>query len=66
MDDRQRLAAEYGSFDCADAGRLFVAGDLGGLVRYDGVRFSVFNKSNTQGIESNRFTHLAVDGKGDL
>jgi ligand-binding sensor domain-containing protein len=46
-------------------GYLWLA-TLDGLVRYDGVRFSVFNKSNTQGIESNRFTHLAVDGKGDL
>src|SRR5689334_15506965 len=27
-----------------------------GLVRYDGVRFTVFNKGNTDGILSNRFT----------
>lgn len=31
---------------------------LGGLVRYDGVRFTVFNKSNSKGIVSNRFTSL--------
>src|SRR5918911_4901270 len=29
-----------------------------GLVRYDGVRFTVFNKGNTKGIKSNRFTTL--------
>src|SRR5882762_7484137 len=32
-----------------------------GLVRYDGVRFTVFNKNNTKGINSNRFTQLIVD-----
>ena len=32
-----------------------------GLVRYDGVRFTVFNKNNTKGINSNRFTELIVD-----
>src|SRR3712207_5110077 len=29
-----------------------------GLVRYDGVRFTIFNKANTKGIKSNRFTTL--------
>src|ERR1700747_1168778 len=28
---------------------------LDGLARFDGVRFTVFNKSNTSGISSNRF-----------
>ena len=35
-----------------------------GLVRFDGVRFTVFNKANAEGIGSNRFTALyeATDG----
>jgi len=37
-----------------------------GLVRFDGVRFTVFNKSNSSGIASNRFTHLFEDRQGDL
>jgi signal transduction histidine kinase/ligand-binding sensor domain-containing protein len=37
-----------------------------GLVRFDGVRFTVFNKSNTLGITSNRFVSLFEDRQGDL
>jgi hypothetical protein len=32
-----------------------------GLVRFDGVRFTVFNKSNTPGLASNRFFNLFED-----
>src|SRR5882724_103635 len=32
-----------------------------GLVRYDGVRFTVFNKSNSAGLTSNRFSVLFED-----
>ena len=39
---------------------------LDGLVRYDGVRFKVFDKSNTKGISSNRFSRLFEDGSGNL
>jgi signal transduction histidine kinase/ligand-binding sensor domain-containing protein len=39
---------------------------LDGLVRYDGVRFTVFNKNNANGINSNRFTQLIVDAHDDL
>jgi ligand-binding sensor domain-containing protein/signal transduction histidine kinase len=39
---------------------------LGGLVRYDGVRFTVFDKSNSPGLVSNRFTTLHEDAKGNL
>ena len=39
---------------------------LDGLVRYDGVRFKVFDKGNTKGISSNRFTRLFEDDSGDL
>ena len=37
-----------------------------GLVRYDGARFTVFNRGNTPGIESNRFTALCEDRDGNL
>lgn len=39
---------------------------LGGLVRFDGVRFTVFNRSNSPGISGNRFTTLHEDARGDL
>jgi ligand-binding sensor domain-containing protein len=37
-----------------------------GLVRFDGVRFTVFDKSNTDGLRTNRFTSLYEDGDGTL
>jgi signal transduction histidine kinase/ligand-binding sensor domain-containing protein len=37
-----------------------------GLVRFDGVRFTVFNKSNSPGIASNRFNCLYEDRQGSL
>jgi signal transduction histidine kinase/ligand-binding sensor domain-containing protein len=37
-----------------------------GLVRFDGVRFTVFNKGNAAGISSNRFLRLYEDVEGDL
>src|SRR5262245_49282503 len=37
-----------------------------GLVRFDGVRFTVFNKSNSPGILNNRFVQLYEDAEGDL
>lgn len=37
-----------------------------GLVRYDGVKFTVFDKNNTPGIASNRFLSLYKDGEGRL
>lgn len=37
-----------------------------GLVRYDGVRFTIFNKNNSKGIVSNRFTDLIVDVHDNL
>jgi ligand-binding sensor domain-containing protein len=39
---------------------------LDGLVRFDGVRFTVFNKGNSPGIINNRFLQLYEDGQGDL
>jgi ligand-binding sensor domain-containing protein len=37
-----------------------------GLARFDGVRFTVFDKSNTRGISANRFTNLYEAGDGAL
>ena len=37
-----------------------------GLVRFDGVRFTVFNTANTKGIRSNRFTCFFEDDTGAL
>ena len=37
-----------------------------GLVRFDGVRFAVFNKNNSPGLTSNRFVNLFEDRHGDL
>jgi len=39
---------------------------LDGLVRFDGVRFIVFNKGNSPGLPSNRLTALYEDREGDL
>lgn len=37
-----------------------------GLVRFDGVRFTVFNKGNSPGIESNRLVEMTEDKQGRL
>ncbi len=37
-----------------------------GLVRFDGLQFTTFNKSNTKGIINNRFTGLFSDTDGTL
>jgi ligand-binding sensor domain-containing protein len=37
-----------------------------GLVRYDGVRFTVFDKGNSKGLVSNRFSALLEDTDGSL
>lgn len=37
-----------------------------GLVRFDGLRFSVFNKSNTKGIINNRFTAIFANSDGSI
>jgi signal transduction histidine kinase/ligand-binding sensor domain-containing protein len=35
-----------------------------GLARFDGVRFTIFDKGNTKGIANNRFSRLFVDRQG--
>jgi signal transduction histidine kinase/ligand-binding sensor domain-containing protein len=37
-----------------------------GLVRFDGVHFTIYNKSNSPGITTNRFVSLFEDAYGDL
>jgi len=39
---------------------------FGGLVRYDGLRFQVFNTGNTKGLRASRFSRLEEDGHGNL
>jgi signal transduction histidine kinase/ligand-binding sensor domain-containing protein len=46
-------------------GYLWLA-TLDGLARFDGVRFTTFNKENTPGIASNRFTSMVQTTDGDL
>lgn len=46
-------------------GYLWMA-TLNGLVRFDGMQFRVFNKSNTKGLSTNRFTALYEDKDGTL
>ncbi len=46
-------------------GYLWIA-TFDGVARFDGVHFTVFNKSNTPGIESNRFVTMAQGQDGDL
>lgn len=46
-------------------GYLWVA-TMDGLARFDGVRFVIFNRSNTPGILVNRFTSLYCSGSGEF
>jgi signal transduction histidine kinase/ligand-binding sensor domain-containing protein len=39
---------------------------FGGLVRYDGLRFEVFNAGNTKGLKTSRFLGLFEDREGSL
>jgi signal transduction histidine kinase/ligand-binding sensor domain-containing protein len=54
----------YGIVQTRD-GYLWLA-TVDGLARFDGVRFTIFNKSNSPGIINNRFISLFEDARGDL
>ena len=54
----------YGIVQTKD-GYLWLA-TLDGLARFDGVRFTIFNKSNSPGIINNRFVSLFETRDGDL
>jgi len=41
-------------------------GTYGGLARFDGMHFTVFNSANTLGLQSDRITSLYEDAKGAL
>ena len=42
------------------------AATFNGLVRYDGVNFTVFNTNNLPGLDYNRFTSVAEDMEGNI
>lgn len=64
VDDGLPLNSIYSVIQTQD-GYLWMA-TLDGLVRFDGVRFTVFNKSNSPGIANNRFISLFETAGGDL
>lgn len=41
-------------------------GTLKGLVRYDGLRFTVFDEGNTPGVVSSRIVHVFADSRSNL
>ncbi len=63
-DDGLPQNSVYGIVQTRD-GYLWLA-TLDGLARFDGVRFTVFNKSNSPGIINNRFVSLFEAADGDL
>ena len=64
VDDGLPQNSVYGIVQTGD-GYLWLA-TLDGLARFDGVRFAIFNKSNSPGISNNRFVSLFEDAHGDL
>ncbi|MGB7068368.1 MAG: two-component regulator propeller domain-containing protein [Pyrinomonadaceae bacterium] len=63
-DDGLPQNSVYGITQTRD-GYLWLA-TVDGLARFDGVRFTIFNKSNSPGITNNRFTNLFETEGGDL
>jgi len=56
--------AVHGMLQTHDGYMWFTTYD--GLVRFDGVRFTVFNKTNSPGVPSNLFNVVYEDRFGDL
>jgi signal transduction histidine kinase/ligand-binding sensor domain-containing protein len=63
-DDGLPQNSVFGIVQTSD-GYLWLA-TVDGLARFDGARFTIFNKSNSPGIINNRFVSLFEDGRGDL
>lgn len=63
-DDGLPQNSVYGIVQTRD-GYLWLA-TVDGLARFDGVRFTVFNRSNSPDIVNNRFVSLFEAGNGDL
>ena len=63
-DDGLPQNSVYGIVQTGD-GYLWLA-TVDGLARFDGVRFTVFNRSNSPGIVNNRFISLFEAADGDL
>ena len=63
-DDGLPQNSVYGIVQTRD-GYLWLA-TVDGLARFDGVRFTIFNKSNSPGIVNNRFISLFESAVGDL
>ncbi len=63
-DDGLPQNSVYGIVQTRD-GYLWLA-TVDGLARFDGVRFTIFNKSNSPGIVNNRFVSLFETAGGDL
>lgn len=63
-DDALPQGSVYAIHETAD-GYLWLT-TLGGLVRYDGIEFTVFAKATTSGLRSNRFTTLFESTDGAL
>ena len=47
-------------------GYLWLGTPRSGLVRFDGIRFTVFDEGNTPGLTSSRITNLFEDSQGNL
>jgi ligand-binding sensor domain-containing protein len=63
-DDALPQGSVYAIHETADGYLWFTT--LGGLVRYDGIEFTVFAKATTPGLRSNRFTTLFESTDGTL
>jgi ligand-binding sensor domain-containing protein len=66
LDHREWSAAKLGPLHPANSDGYLWLTTFDGLVRFDGVRFTVFNKADSPGLTSNRFVHLLAEKDGTL